>query len=1625
MGKTKFIIVLLLAVSSAYGQFGNEWITSGSPYVKLQIAQDGVYRLTPEDLSNADVNLGAIDPRSFRLIRRGKDWAIRVRGESDGVFSGTDFLEFYGKKQDAFDERFLALDTTLMQPDYSCYTDTASYFLTWGGLRGKRIETDLITNTGASVSTLKAIHHDYFSESYLIGDEPTAFIFYSEGSTGEGWSSRPFRDGSSFLHTLLLDKPVATTKTSTLKMRLVGANNNAHQAQVLISSGSNSVLRSVNTWSGKRIQDVSFELPSGFINTSSELKVEVLPQQVNGRVNFVSVVSVTYLYETPTDLGSLRGNTFFELGPNQRANLSLPAGQYELFSFEDSASFRSLGLVTSSVNFANTSASDRSYYVHRSNTFKPVAKLEKVTYEPIDPSIDYILISHESLFLAAEQYASYKRSPQGNARKVGLFEIGDLYNQFSFGDKNPIAIKRLVKYLHAKGAPRDIMLLGSGLSPDYDQSGVFYRKAPSANFQKQDLVPTFGSPGSDLLFSTGIASNDLTPLLGTGRLPTTKQEDVLGYIEKLKEHAELTFQDEWTKNVLHLSGGKTSSEAISFSRSMDSFKAIIEGEFKGATVSSFTKKTDLPIEFFNISQQVNQGVALISYLGHSSPNTIEIDIGTVSQDINGYRNQGRYPILFLNGCNSADVYRSFTTAEDWINTPKRGAVGVFGHSSFGYSRQLSTYTDEFYQVAFRDSAFYGGTMGDIQRETNRRFQGSRTLNALDYTHLTQWSYFGDPDVKLIGPKKSDYYIQNNQINLNSTVLGERLTANSDSLELTFDLMNAGKVESGKLKVCVTRLFNNFSESFRYDTLIIDAPAFKQSVNVHLFNEIPNSNGENFFEVVVDCANEFDELNEFNNLVSFNYNMPANGVELLYPYPFAIIDQPNPKLTIQSQDLSSEEGTRYLIQLSNQSDFSNLLVNQVIKGSNVAQYQAMDLPLTSDTTVFYWRSRLENSSADSWVSTSFAVIDGKTGWGQFEYGQFKENQMDGLVQDDLTQTIDFDSTRLDIKIQTVGGASPENFVFNTSIVVGEKTILGNLNTPGCNQPSFLILGLRGSDLSTFFGESSVGYTTCGFDPRTVASFQGSNRGHLNNMNSLLDSVPTGDYILMMSVANNTISNLDSRSRALLAQFGNTRLADLPNGTPYAFIGRKGADQPLYEFFLSDISSTLSDSVRLSVKSNLGSMKASGIGKSNSYQSWHWAADLDTQERFNVSLGSGSSTLTGSGRQGNRLDAASISSDDYLFFDARFSDGLNQSASELKHWAVCYQEAPEGVVVPSLAGLQLGQAQEIEQGQPLKIRVPFVNVSASSFEDSLSVRLDFRNLVNGVQFQKTSKIAPLAPSDTVWYTDELSLGGINGLNQITLTFNSNRQLEQNYLNNSVAYFLDVKPDVVEPLLEIYVNGEIIGFNKEVAPNTLLNVVIKDDNLFGQERDTVGIELFLAGPCQEDCTFRQIFFSEPYVTHTSTGEIRVNIALADLQEGQYYFRAKGSDASGNTNSEFQEVSFFVNTTSEMSYFIPYPSPFSSQMRFAYTLRGSKQPASYFIQIVSADGQVVREVSAQEIGELEIGQQLTKWSWDGTDSNGKPLANGVYLYRMVINDPEMGHLRTEADKNFKKGWGTLLIAR
>ena len=88
---------------------------------------------------------------------------------------------------------------------------------------------------------------------------------------------------------------------------------------------------------------------------------------------------------------------------------------------------------------------------------------------------------------------------------------------------------------------------------------------------------------------------------------------------------------------------------------------------------------------------------------------------------------------------------------------------------------------------------------------------------------------------------------------------------------------------------------------------------------------------------------------------------------------------------------------------------------------------------------------------------------------------------------------------------------------------------------------------------------------------------------------------------------------------------------------------------------------------------------------------------------------------------------------------------------------------------------------------------------------------------------------------------------------------------------------------------------------------------------------------------------------------------------------------------------------------------------------------PEYFKIQIMTVTGKVVREIMRSELGELHIGNNITEFAWDGTDQFGDPLANGLYVYRVVtrLNGESIEKYDTGTDQYFNSGFGKMYLAR
>src|SRR5882724_5418710 len=105
--KCWFLLLCLPYVSNS--QYSNSWIVPSQQYFKIPVAKEGIYRLSRSNLQAAGFPVNS-DPRYIQLFHRGQEQSIYVKGQSDGNFGSSDFVEFYGQKNDG------TLDAQLYKP---------------------------------------------------------------------------------------------------------------------------------------------------------------------------------------------------------------------------------------------------------------------------------------------------------------------------------------------------------------------------------------------------------------------------------------------------------------------------------------------------------------------------------------------------------------------------------------------------------------------------------------------------------------------------------------------------------------------------------------------------------------------------------------------------------------------------------------------------------------------------------------------------------------------------------------------------------------------------------------------------------------------------------------------------------------------------------------------------------------------------------------------------------------------------------------------------------------------------------------------------------------------------------------------------------------------------------------------------------------------------------------------------------------------------------------------------------------------------------------------------------------------------------------------------------------------
>lgn len=677
------------------GQIG---LASG-PALKLSVKKEGWYHVTAAELIGAGLDPN-VDPRMLQLIVNGNEQPLIVKGEDDGRLDQADAVEFFGTGVD------------------SAATDTRIYWLTAGSRPGLRI--DRVKGKGGKPAPA--------SLAYTV-ERKDRTVYFSSLRNGEKENffgaviTRNGVDQSIALRHL----DAGPAGEASLEVALQGVSLLAHRVSVELNGTAVGEVR----FDGQAEGVATFSLNRAALREGQNI-VRLTPDAVND-VSLVDYIHITYPRTYTAEAGALR----FSLARKQQATIAgFTSGSIRVLDITDPDAVTE---VTAQVdgrdnNFSVTvSAPKKSngerllWAVSDEAAVRPAAITANKPSSLRDAALaaDFVIITHRDF---AEGVRPLQALRQSQGMTVAVIDVEDVFDEFSFGEQSPQAIKDFLSFAKTswKKAPRFAMLVGdASLDPkNYMGRGDF-------NFVPTKLIDTqMMETASDNWFAD--FDGDGIEEMAIGRLPVRTAEQAARVAGKLAGHDGARMS-----GVLLVSDA---SDGIDFERDRAKLRQLVPGglnveEIDRGLMGTAAAKSQL-------IQSLARGPKLVNYFGHGSIDLWRANLLTAS-DASALGNDDNLSVYFaltcLNGYFVDPTLESL--AESLVKAEHGGAVAAWASSGLCDAATQSIVNQEMFRLIF---AAGGSGEALTLGEAAARAKASVSDGDVRRTYVL----FGDPTMKL-------------------------------------------------------------------------------------------------------------------------------------------------------------------------------------------------------------------------------------------------------------------------------------------------------------------------------------------------------------------------------------------------------------------------------------------------------------------------------------------------------------------------------------------------------------------------------------------------------------------------------------------------------------------------------------------------------------------------------------------------------------------------------------------------------------------------------------------------------------------------------------------------------------
>ena len=828
-----FVFGLLTSAWADSSRYASESVLNSGKWVKIQVAEDGIYKLTAADLKKMGFsNLDKVAVYGYGGWPLDEDFSTTYIDDVPevAVWRGADYLLFYGKGPRKWE--YSSSDKSFIHTN-NPYSNYGYYFVSEKETTGRTMEKA----ASAAGATLQVTTFD----DYVLHEEELVSV----NSSGRELY------GESFTSTLSRDFTISVP----------GITNDEGKATLsFISRGNGTITMNVD---GNALISGSVSVPSDEYEVARELYRERAWMADKGETVKVNIgYSTTGHKNVHLNYFRLQMKRQLKVYDNYTFFRSLSArGNASRFVIQGADASTLVFDVTDGVNPQQmetslngtelsfsipASASLREFVVVKPSQIKAPVTVGEVANQNLHalPQQDMIIIAQPNFTTQAERLAEAHRTKDNLTVRVVTPE--SIYNEFSSGTPDATAYRRFMKMFYDRktseaDAPKYLLLFGDGSfdnrkltsawkSVDMSNMLLTYQTENSLSSQSYVIDDYFGFL-DDADNKKSLQNKKLC--LGIGRFPIRTVEQATQMVDKVISYMENKNTGSWKNNLCFMAddGSNTDGFMTEHMEFADQLAGYVESEHPEFLVNKLyydAYKKDMTAGTYpdvrsGLQKLLKDGLLLFNYTGHGGTTALSDEKVLTQTDINQFT-YTHLPVWVTATCDFTRFDDLNTSAgEDVFLNKSSGGIALFTTVRVAYSRPNFPINDNVIRNLFERNNGRRRTLGEVMQATK---------NTLSSVYKLGFCLIGDPAVKMAYPEFGMKV---------TTVNGQSVDGNSISFKALEKITVEGEVldASGQLVTDFTGIVNPTVKDSKVTVTCLknsnkdDSPAFT-------FTDYPNT-----------------------------------------------------------------------------------------------------------------------------------------------------------------------------------------------------------------------------------------------------------------------------------------------------------------------------------------------------------------------------------------------------------------------------------------------------------------------------------------------------------------------------------------------------------------------------------------------------------------------------------------------------------------------------------------------------------------------------------------------------------------------------------------------------------------